>query len=166
MSSRCSDLLELKMLTPLWVRAAPAGPSSIAHARAGRHVDAACPKQPHSASAAARPRPSGFGPFLSPERRSAGRPQSRATLSGPAMWRDASRIRRSVAEAISSSCPHGTTSGWLLAALGPEHGLRQHLVCLSRSATRWNSSRDLWRLSREHPERRNRLRLRRVRTEE
>ena len=30
------------------------------------------------------------------------------------MWCDASRIRRSVTEAISSSRPHGTTSGWLL----------------------------------------------------
>ena len=52
------------------------------------------------------------------------------------MWRDASRIRRSVTEAISFSYPHGTTSGWLLAALGAEHGLRQHLVCLCRSTTR------------------------------
>jgi len=170
----------LNMLRPLWVRAAPAGPSSTAHCpcRAAcrcsslqstslsiccsapmtivaRQIAASrWARENPSTCSAARNFPLGLSPSCRPN---VGRPERR-TLSGPAMWRDASRIRRSVTEAISFSYPHGTTSGWLLAALGPEHGLRQHLVCLSRSATRWNSSRDLWRLSRKHPERRDRLR--------
>jgi hypothetical protein len=113
-----------------------------------------------STCSAARNFPLGLGASCRPN---VGRPQSRNFIgTGDVAVEDRSFGDRSHL----SFCPHGTTSGWLLAALGPEHGLRQHLVCLSRSATRWNSSRDLWRLSREHPERRNRLRLRRVRTEE
>ena len=148
-SSPQSNSLSICCSAPMTI-----GARQIAASRWARENPSTC--------SAARNFPLGLGPSCRPN---VGRPQSRNFIgTGDVAQRVEDPTFGDRSHLVLLPARHKRRL--LLAALGPEHGLRQHLVCLSRSATRWNSSRDLWRLSRKHPERRDRLRLRRVRTEE
>ena len=169
-----SDLLELNMLRPLWVRAAPARPSSIVHCpcraacrmqlapsnviqhvlQRARSPASRWARENLSTCSAARNFPLGLGPSCRPN---VGRPQSRNFIG-------TGEVARRVEDPSFGDRSH-------LVLLPARHNIRLAILAAwSRARIEATSrlpepncnpmelARDLWRLSRKHPERRDRLR--------